>query len=159
MSTPLTLLVHLKNGPINAKATTQRTNFPFNSFCKFNGEYLAASTTVGLCKLGGNLDIATPIDAYFIPIHYDFENSNIKHLRTLYFSGDFDGQMRLTLSADDGTEQSYSFATLTTGKQLAKKKVSSSTRGVYHKIKVENYNGCDFSLNRIEVFPIFTNKL
>ena len=158
MSDPLTLLVHLKNGPVTAKATTQRTNFPFNTFCKFNNEFLAASTTAGLCKLGGDLDITTPINAYFVPIHWDFENSYVKHLRALYFSGDFAGQMALTLSTDGGTEQSYTFATRITGKQCAKKTVKSVTRGIYHKIKVANYNGYNFSLNRIEIFPIFTSR-
>ena len=145
----ITYLVHLKNGPITSKATTQRLNFPFNSFCKFNGKYLAASDTIGICELGGKTDNGTPISAYFVPIQTDFGTSFSKRMRAVHHSIISSGGFYTKLSADDGTEYEYSASGAKESLQRVKVKVGEGTKGVYWRFEFGNVSGSDFRWKRI----------
>jgi hypothetical protein len=150
----VTMLVHLKNGPLNAKATTQRTNFPFNSFCKFNGEYLAAGTT-GLFELGGDTDNTVEIDAYFIPVKTDFGSIASKRMWYVRMTGDFEEGMYINVIADEETEVEYEITSVKAGLQHITKKLGQSAKGVFWSFEFGNVDGADFSFNRIDVCPAF----
>ena len=149
----LSMMTFLRTGDILAKATTQRTNFPFNSFCNFNGAFLAAGPN-GLASVGvSDTDNGVPINAFFSPILTDFGTSASKRMRYIYFSFDATGPLQMKLSADDGNDIPYQIPVNLEKLQRVKFKVGEGTRGVYWRFKFENVDGCWFNFNRIEVEP------
>jgi hypothetical protein len=150
-----TYLTHLKNGPINDKATTQRTNYPFNSFCEFDGVYIAASST-GLFRLGGETDNGTPIDAYFAIIQTNFGSSSSKRMQAVNLSYTSPGSLYAELTPDEGTAIQYTITGAFSGVQRRKTKVAEKPKGVFWKYKFGNVVGAYFMINRIDVdmFPI-----
>ena len=140
----LTLNTNLKY----KNATTQYTNFDFNSVINFNGKKVGIKND-GVYELGSNDDNLTPIDAYFIPLHSDFGIMNIKRMRYLYIEGRVENELRVSASCDN----LFHNFTLT-GKGLNipyryRHTINRNVFGTFWKYIIGNVNGGDFSINRI----------
>jgi len=144
---------NLKLGPTTAKATTQRTGFPFTSMCRFGGNFLCTSDS-GLFSLGGdNLD-GTDIDSYFEPITTDFGISNQKRLRFVYIGFEAAGDLQLNVTADEQTERTYTITPTKTGQQKIRVAIGRDGKGRYWNFRIKNVSGCDFSIDNIDVLPV-----
>jgi len=137
-------------------ATSQYTNFDFNSFVNFNGVQLGAKAD-GIFELGGDDDNGTNIDAYFEPFLTDLGTIHQKRMRYLYLEMKTDGDIIVTISSDGGTAQEFTVS----GKDLLPQKhripIPRTLRGTYWLYQVKNVNGADFSINSMSGIFIFRN--
>jgi hypothetical protein len=135
----LTLQTNLKLGPVNAKATTQRIGFSITSGCKFNGKYLA-TIDGALVELGGDTYGGTQIEAYFAPVMTNFGDMRQKRMRYAYL--DFEAEDALICKVKTDEQQ--------------KKRVTIGRdgQGSSWSVTIQNTNGCDFSVDGIDVMMI-----
>jgi len=148
-----TLCTNLKT----AKATTQFTNYDFNSFCNFNGMSLAAGDE-GLFELGGNLDNGQRIDAYFEPIVSSWGTLNAKHIRYFYVGYECDGELELSLLNQGTKFATYNIPCPIPNTQLKTRiTISKDPAQVYWAFGIGNINGSDFSIDEINALFITRN--
>ena len=156
------VILNLKLGEITSKATTYRTNFPFNSFCKLaDGTYLGASGS-GLYEVGGTTDNGSAISAYFEPVTTDFGLSNPKRMRYLYLTFEAEeGEMLEIVATPDGKTAeavTVQFVAKKTGKQVGRETVTRSSSGVYWSFLIRNVSGVNFTVSRLEVLPVVLSQ-
>lgn len=141
------------NTQLETFATTQFTNYDFNSLVRFGGKSLGASAN-GLYELGGELDDTADIAAYFAPVTTDFGVSRPKRLRSLFIGCETTGTLEVGLTVDEGTERIYSALPQEASQQGLKVPVGRDGEGRYWKFLFRNTGGCDFSIDSLEVLPI-----
>lgn len=133
-------------------ATTQYTNFDFNSMVNFKNRYLCASED-GLFEHTGSDDNESDISAYFEPLTMDFGLSNSKRVRSIYLGGEADGVLNILVNTENVSAVTLSVGSMTT--QAARKiACERSLYGRYWTFRIANVDGCDFSIDSISVLPI-----
>lgn len=143
-----TVRTNLKNN-----ASTQYSNFDFQSMAVIHGTILGAGT-VGLRKLCcGTDDAGTNIDAYFIPATSNF-GSGKKRSRYVYADMECDGSIQVSLTGDGKTTIGpYELeARLDEGPQRRRAKLGRGLQWGYGKFKVENVLGASFSLDAMTIY-------
>lgn len=136
------------------KATTQFTNFPFNSMCNFNGKQLGAGPA-GLCEMGGGTDAGVAISAYFEPVRSDWGMTNPKRVRFMYFGYECDGALTVTITGEDGKNSVATIPCKSAGaQQHCRVTVSRQVHGRYLAFKIGNTNGADFSIDAVDAMFI-----
>jgi hypothetical protein len=141
----LSLETSLKIGGLSSKATTQRSNYDFNSFFKFNGKYHGISPTK-LALLEGDDYDGAEINSYLVVVS-DLGYVGPKTIRSLFLGVETANNLTIEVSADEQTAQIISTNILKTGQQNIKVSVSRATRGRFLKIKISNVDGADYSLD------------
>lgn len=133
-------------------ATTQFTNYPFNSMVKFGNTYLGASSE-GIYLLDGSDDNGVEIEAYFEPITTDFGSDNPKRMRFIYLGYEAQGDLELTLKADDKATETVVLEAESTkiGQQRRRVPATRELQGRYWNLQVKNMDGCDFAVDSIDV--------
>ncbi|WP_027389229.1 hypothetical protein [Chrysiogenes arsenatis] len=149
---PMTLNTNLQA----ARATTQFTNYAFNSFCNFGGKSIAANAQ-GLSSLGGDKDKTTVINAYFEPIMSDWGSSYIKQIRFMYFGYEASGDLKLTVTSEDGEEEEYQIPQRKIGQQRYRVAISRRINKRYWVFRISNESGADFSMDAIDAIFILRN--
>lgn len=149
----LTLDTNLKAG----NATTQYTNFDFNSMVMFNGIALGASEN-GIFELQGNLDDTVAIDAYFEPVTSDIGIAGPKRMRYLYTEAKINGSLDINISVDGGTVQSYRISDTALTPLRQRTIVSKILHGTYWLYQYRNVNGADFSVDSARGIFVFRNQ-
>lgn len=140
-------------------ATTQYVGGPeINSFAKFNGRYLAASSS-GLFVHEGSLDDTAIIPAYFITATMDFGINNDKRLRYVYLSLEATDDLELTINTEKVAGITYTVPIdKTKGQQDVRITISHALHGRFWTFKLGNgTTGADFSVDEIKVRPIIRN--
>lgn len=135
-------------------ATTQYTNYDFNSMVKFGDTFLGACNNGiddGIFELDGDTDNGDYIGAYFEPITTDFGISNPKKVRFIFLGYEAEGDLIVTLSADEGSEQSYTVDSQKTGQQRRRVPTNRNMQGRYIMSRISNVLGCDFALDAMDV--------
>lgn len=143
----ITLVTNLKAGA----ATTQYTNFYYNSMVKFNHKYLCANSE-GLFEVTGNTDNGSAIVSYFEPVTMDFNITSNKRLRAFYIGYESSGDLTLTIN----TEKNLSEVIIipgTTGRQAKKVNISRYVTGRYWTFQIKS-DGPYFSVDHISVLPV-----
>lgn len=145
--------------PVNY-AVAQWVNYNFNSFCEFNGVALGSNED-GIYALTGDTDAGVNIDAFFElgPTNLG-EDTQLK-LRRLIATGEFGGDLTLTVSPGENNSVEY---TLSPSTNDMTQTTAETTLQLYHKnrvwsFKVENTNGCDFSIDMIDVLVALLARL
>lgn len=138
---------------INTKnnATTQYTGLNYNSMCKFNGRYLAASSS-GLHLIGGLTDNGIAISASFKSGLIDFGMDNPKRFRFVYFGLETTGDLILKVYSNETLVKTVAVTGDPTGLQQ-RIKVSiprNNQKGRYLSWSIENVDGADFSLDSVK---------
>lgn len=137
-------------------APSQYANYNFNSFCELGGQTLAAGDDGIMILDSADDDNGTPITAYFEPLLTDFGISNPKRMRSLYMGYEANGTMKVKAEVDELHERiEYAFPAgkdrLQGGSRVSGRR---DQTGRYWKYKVGNTEGCDFSVDTLEVIPI-----
>ena len=141
-------------------AVSQYIRYKFRSMCNFQGKSLGVGSE-GIFTL----DTADHDDGYFIDsiveLHKtDFGISHQKRLRSIYVGYETSGRLKLTLKNDDGNEREYSLNPIVV-KQLqhgGKVSINRDGKGRYWIFTIENVDGCDFSVDNIEVIPVVLGR-
>jgi len=144
-----TVRTNLTNG-----ASTQYTNCNFNSMCVFNGAIIGAGD-MGVRKLCcDDNDNGADINAYVKTFAFKFGHEGNKRVRFIYMTVETDGDVIVTPIVDGVEQTPITFSANGTGRQFIRKTVARTSSGVYWQFKIENFAGCWFSLDKVEVLPI-----
>ena len=134
-------------------ASTQYCNFNFNSMCVLNGVALGANSDGIYSLFDADNDDGTDIDAFFELVTTDFGALETKKVRFVYVHLETSGDLKIKLQVDEGTEQTFLIPAKKIGQlQHRAYRVDgrNDLRGVYWRARVENTDGCDFSVDSIE---------
>jgi len=136
-------------------AATQLLGFEFNSMVNFNGMKIGANSS-GLYEIDeGELDADGHIDAYFILHTTDFGLQQNKGLRFAYIGLESTGYLVLTLTSDGGVERRYLVnPPRKRGQYRVRVHIGRDQYGRYWSFKIENKDGCDFSIDSIKILPV-----
>ena len=150
----LTLITNLKVGPMTAKATTQRTNFNFDSFLEQNGNVYGFNGD-GLYKLGGDDDDGTDIDAYFATGSTNLGDEKPKRLRYFFTTLNADGAMylKVTPNMDSSLVYTKTITPLTAEFHKHRIKLGEGLKAVNWEFEFGNTDGYDFTVTMMEVLP------
>ncbi len=147
---PYSSCVFVLDHAILPGATTQYINYDFNSMVRFGDKYLGACDE-GIFELDGDTDNGKYIGACFEPITTDFNIESPKKVRFMFLGYEAEGDLLITLSADEGDEQSYTVSSTKTGQQRRRVTANRNMRGRYITFKVSNVRGCDFGFDAMDV--------
>ena len=147
---PYSSSMYVLDHALQARATTQYINYNFNSMVKFGDKYLGASSD-GIYELDGDTDDGQYIGAYFELIVTDFGISNPKKTRFLFLGYEAEGNLIVTLAADEGARQSYTVDSLKTGQQSRRITTNRDMQGRYIMVGISNVRGCDFGIDSVDV--------
>lgn len=141
------LRLNLKNRAISQ--VTQK----YNSACLVNGVPLAV-TEQGLVRIGGFSDCGKPIRAWMFSGKFDLGADNIKRFRYFYFGVKGDGDLRLSIYADDKLVRDYVVPVdAHRGRQEIRVMVGRGAAARYWRWRVENVGGSFFSLYSVRALP------
>jgi len=146
-------------GELRGKATTNRSHFPFNSFCRRGDEFLACSDS-GIYLLGGDDYNGVDIDMDIETLTTDFGYKGVKSMRRFYLGTNSQGSFAVTPYADDVAGMQIFTENSKTGRQTIRKsfasRLSSGAKhdGRYWKFKIQNVDGADCTINQFSVLPI-----
>jgi len=143
------------------KAISEYTNYPFNSFCELDGQYLGASED-GLFLLEGADDDGDPIDASVLTMMTDFNSTHMKRVPTAYIGYTSDGTMVLRVRAVSGGELREHWFTATQRTANApREQVIQLGRGIrsrYWQFELANVDGADFEIDKLELYPVYLSR-
>jgi len=153
----VTLHTNLKK----SNATTQFTNFKFNSFCNFNGFTLGAGIN-GIESLEGDTDNGEFINGYFEPVLSNFGDIHSKHIRFLYVSYKSNGPVKIEIISDAIKDSSILGAlnlpcNSKTEQQRYRQPVPKKIQGEYWAFRYLNVNGSDFSIDSVYCLYVARN--
>jgi hypothetical protein len=137
-------------------ATTQYTNYDFNSMVNFNGRQLAASEN-GIFELGGASDDGLNIDAWFEPVVSDIGTMHPKRMRYFYIEMKAGGDLVAQIGVDGGASQNFQLAGSGMVPRRYRVAIPRSLNGCYWKYQIRNVNGADFSVDSLNGIFIFRN--
>jgi hypothetical protein len=141
------LRLNLKNRAVSQ--TTQR----YNSMCLHRGVPLAA-TDKGLLRIGGYTDSGEPIPAKMKSGKFDLGADNIKRFRYFYFGVRGNGDLKLTIWADDKLVREYVVPVEAhRGRQEIRVMVGRGVAARYWQWQIENIGGSFFTLYSVRALP------
>jgi hypothetical protein len=144
----ITLVTNIKRN-----ITTQLNGWNFNSFAKNGGNVLAACPN-GLYLLGGNTDNGTIINSFFTIGNTDFNTSNDKKFRFLYFRVRANANLKVTITVDSAVVKEYIVPITSDGEHNIRIPCSRVQKGRAWTIRVDNVNGGYFLLYDIKALPV-----
>lgn len=135
-------------------ATTQYSNFGYNSMVEFADKFLCAGES-GLYELARDYsgDNGSDIIAYFELAMMDFGIPAEKRLRSVYLGYEAAADFTLQILTELGFNASYTVPASTAGQHGKKIIVSRSLRGWFFTFRIYS-SSTDFSLDEIRVLPI-----
>jgi hypothetical protein len=136
-------------------APTQYWNYNFNSMVKFGDSFLGANENGIFVLDSGNDDANTDIEAFFELATSDWGITNIKRVRRIYVNYESNGDLMLSVKDDEDNLRYYLLEPvhLPNKQHAARVGVGRDGKGVHWMVRVENINGSDFSVDRIQVIP------
>ena len=134
-------------------AITQYLNWDMAGMIEVD-DYVIGGHENGLYKLNtSDYDDSLPINAYFIIPKTDFGSSNQKKMRALFLGFEASGELTATVTVDDEYSEEYTTESqlnqdIQSGKKMPTN--ASTLKGRYFSLKIENNQGCDFSVDSID---------
>jgi len=147
-----TLITNLAIGkPSGEKATTQRTNFGFNSYIELAGSYYGLSSS-GVFTLGGSTDDGAAISAYFKTGTTNLGSSKPMRAGYCYFTMEADGAvyLKVTPNKDTTLTETFNFTPTTDKFHTHREKLGKGLRAGTFGFEFGNTAGSDFSVYMIE---------
>ena len=137
-------------------------NYPFNSFCEFEGRYYGAAAD-GIYTLDGADDAGEDIKARFRLGLNNLGTGKMKRVPSLYLGYRSDGTLVLkVISTSPGGEKEENWYRLTPQHAGATRegriKIGRGIKSVYFDFEVANVNGADFDVDALELFPMILDR-
>ena len=144
---------------LKTKATTQFTNFDFDSVVNFKDSILLAGAS-GLFQYTGETDNGTDVIGYF-EITTDFGIKQDKRIRFVYMTFEASSDLILTVTTDRSHTEAYTVSVDSSGQHSARIAISRALYGRFFTFQVKNSPddesedfSNDFSIDKISVLPI-----
>lgn len=134
-------------------AVSQYDNFDFNSMTVFNGVPIGSNSNGIYSLFDKDDDDGADINSILELVVTDFGLQTKKKPRRVYIGYEASGNMVFKIKADDGDYKVYHLKPVKTS-QLQHRTaiaVTSKQKGVYWLTRVENKEGCDFSIDAVEM--------
>jgi hypothetical protein len=131
-------------------ALTEFVGATFNSYA-YMGDVLLAANEDGVFVIGGSTDNGTPIDAR-VTFPLPDDESRLRRLARLTVGYRNDGDLRLSVQADDGEQ--YEYILEETGRDEChpnRVRIGKGIKGRYWTLTVENVGGADFAIDAADV--------
>jgi hypothetical protein len=139
-------------------AITQLVDFDFRSFAHMGRNVLAVGSD-GLYTLGGDDFDGTDIESYF---EFLIDGEMVFCPRSIWFGGEFSGDMTITLTFDGRTSDAKTFTLspyLNNNYQHGfKLELGRPDWGRYMTVKIANSSGADFSVDTIELVFVLLGR-
>ena len=141
-------------------APSQYGDYNFDSMCMFQGRPIAAGPngifTLDTAETDNGILIYSLIESRTT----DFGTSRQSRLRAAYVGYETSGSLKLIIVNDDENERIYTLSPIKASQLQHGNKVSIGRdgKGRYWIFKIENVDGCDFSLDFLEVIPIVMGR-
>ena len=134
---------------------SQISDWNFNSFMHFNKQCVASSED-GLYTLGGDTNNDEEIKSIVEYALTDFDKQHLKRLRKIFITGEFEDDMSITTIGDEGIERVKTVSPITGDNKQEVMEVSCARdiKATHWGLRVQNKNGSDFSLDKIEAILI-----
>ena len=130
----------------------QWENFDFGSLFDFNGTPIGMNEDGLFSLFDADNDAGANINAFFELVKSDYGVQQSKRIRRFFLGLETSGNMVIKTTSDDLIERTYlAPSTLTGQKQHRSMAIGgrSDQQGYYWTIRVENQDGCDFSIDSI----------
>ena len=137
-------------------ALSQYDNYNFNSMCNFDG-MLLGSNEDGLFVLdSGESDDGSLIDAHFKFGSSDLGLDEHKSIRYINIAGRLGGMLQVSVNADGAGDIKRQLSPERTDLRQMRNRVymGKDCKGKYLELKVENVQGADFTVNRIDALVV-----
>lgn len=135
-------------------ATTEYTNYNFNSFARMGLRYFGASAE-GLYELDGDTDDGENIIAKIKSGFAQFGGSRYSSFKAAYVGMRGDGYIYLKLTTGDGKD--YTYRSMLQNMQTTKVLLGKGLRARYFSFELVS-DGQDFDLDTIEFIPLVANR-
>ena len=138
-------------------------NLAVSQYCRYNFVSLCGKLAAGKDGIftldDAEDDAGVTIDSVVELPLTDLGASYQKRLRSIYVGYEAEGSLLLKVSNDDGNEREYTLATTSNNQHGGKVSIGRDGKGRYWQLRIENVNGCDFSLDMIEIIPIILRRV
>ena len=128
------------------------TNYRFNSYANINGVLFGAKSS-GMYSLTGELDALLPINAKITWPVLKLGTTNTKQVRAIKYFGRLDDSAEISVN-DDG-ELTWNISLFNSDRDIDALEISGyfpfTARGEYLQFELDNVNGSDFLLDRLEL--------
>jgi len=140
---------------LHTRALSEYTGFQFNSYARFAGHTLGASSG-GVFKLDTTKsDAGTPIEGLVRTGVHDYDVSWLKRVPRLYVNYSAEGDMEVrTITSEDGRRRYLLPHNNVTGIQQRRVPVGRGPKSRYWQYEIANRDGADFALSSFIVYPI-----
>ncbi len=135
------------------QAVSNYVGWDFNSFTSFRGQLLGASSSQGLCVLGGPADGAAAISASLQSAVTDFGNSFLKRVKMAYLGLNTDGTVFFKTLTDDNIERVYQLVPDAPGLHTERVQLARGVMSRYWSFKLEAV-GVDFRIDAVSLLPV-----
>ena len=142
----LNLVMNIRN-----RALTEYTNYNFNSFCRFNGKHLGATSTKIHDLDTGDTDDGDLIDWNFRTGYLDLEQKFKKRLRQAWFSYKSNGDLIVTIVLPAGTEYEYDLEGYEETENGVRVKFGKGIRSKYIALDVRNVTGSSVVIDALRL--------
>ena len=141
---------------INTKnfATTEYTNFAFNSFAQMGNKYVAADST-GIYELLGDTDNGDAIIAQIRSGFAQFAGSRFSGIKAIYLG--MRGSGSFVLKVETGDDKVYNYAVTGKNMQTARVHLGKGLRARYFSFELIS-TGQDFDLDDVEFMPLAAQR-
>jgi hypothetical protein len=147
---------------LEGKQASQYANYNFNSMCRFNGVDLGANEN-GIFKLDdGDFDYSDAttyesIEAFIELPTSDWGIEHQKRIRSVHLGIETNGELLLTLTDDEGVDHRYDVVPDFVAHKQHSVRITAGRnngKGRYWRVRLDNINGADFSLNNLRIYPV-----
>ena len=139
---------------LHTRALSEYTGFQFNSYARFAGHVLAASSG-GIFKLDTTKnDAGVSIASVVRTGVHDYDSSWLKRIPRLYVNYSTTGDVEVrTITSEDGRRRYLLPHNNVAGVQQRRVPVGKGPKSRYWQFEVANRDGADFALSSIVVYP------
>ena len=141
---------------LRRNALSQYQGYNFNSMCEWNGLYLGANEDGIFTLEDSETDNGTEILSIVETVTTNFDTDHAKRMRKAYIGYEASGNLILKIVVDDEHEHTYFLKPVKKQQLQHKTKVplGRDLKGDYFMYRIENKNGCDFSIDSLDMVPV-----
>lgn len=143
---------------LDTSATSEFSNYAFNSYCAAHDGHRYALTSAGLFLLEGDTDDGEEIEASIQTGKQDFKTQSEKRLNTVYVGASSPEKMALTINSM-GVEYDYNTRSYSEELNQQRFDVGKGLRANWFDFTVRNTSGADFEVADFSVDGLQTNRI
>lgn len=143
---------------LDSSATSEFSNYAFNSYCTAHDGKTYGLTSAGLFLLEGDTDNSAEIEASIQTGKQDFKTQSEKRLQTIYVGASSHEKLELTINSM-GVEYDYNTRSYSEELNQQRFDVGKGLRANWFDFTIRNTSGADFEIADFSVDGLQTNRI